>query len=81
MQNDRRRFSIFDFRMLTIHRPSSVVRLPISTFRNSSTGQAMVEYVIIAGLLMACLGILTVFLVTFKEYGGRILALVSSEYP
>ena len=50
-----------------------------STF--GSRGQAMAEYVIIAGLLMACLGILTVFLVTFKEYGGRILALVSSEYP
>ena len=47
----------------------------------SSRGQAMAEYVIIAGLLMASLGILTVFFVTFKEYGGRILALVSSEYP
>ncbi|MFH1969937.1 MAG: hypothetical protein ABIJ53_06430 [Verrucomicrobiota bacterium] len=49
--------------------------------RNSSRGQAMAEYVIIAGLLMASLGILTVLFVTFKEYGGRILALVSSEYP
>ena len=46
-----------------------------------SRGQALTEYVIIAGLLMASLGILTVFFVTFKEYGGRILALVSSEYP
>ena len=52
-----------------------------SAFRLSSRGQAMAEYVIIAGLLMASLGILTVFFVTFKEYGGRILALVSSEYP
>lgn len=41
----------------------------------------MAEYVIIMGLFIACLGILTVFFVTFKEYGGRILALVSSEYP
>ena len=57
------------------------IRNPQSAIRNSSRGQAMAEYVIIAGLLMACLGILTVFLVTFKEYGGRILALVSSEYP
>ena len=47
----------------------------------SARGQAMVEYVVIAGLLMACVGILTVFTVTFKEYGGRILSLVSSEYP
>ncbi len=50
-------------------------------YRKACSGQAMVEYIIIAGLLMAALGILTVFLVTFKEYGGRILALVSSEYP
>ena len=56
-------------------------RNPQSAIRNSSSGQAMAEYVIIAGLLMASLGILTVFFVTFKEYGGRILALVSSEYP
>jgi len=41
----------------------------------------MAEYVIIAGLLMAALALLTIFLVTFKEYGSRILALVSSEYP
>ena len=57
------------------------IRNPQSAIRNSSRGQAMTEYVIIAGLLMASLGILTVFFVTFKEYGGRILALVSSEYP
>lgn len=49
--------------------------------RNSSRGQVLAEYVIIAGLLMASLCILTVFFVTFKEYGGRIFALVSSEYP
>ena len=47
----------------------------------SSRGQAMTEYVVIAGLLMASLGMLTFFFVTFKEYGSRILALVSSEYP
>lgn len=41
----------------------------------------MAEYLVIAGLLMASLVILTVFFVTFKEYGGRIFALVSSEYP
>ena len=57
------------------------LRILHASFFLSSRGQAMAEYVIIAGLLMASLGILTVFLVTFKEYGGRILALVSSEYP
>ena len=54
---------------------------PQCAIRNSSRGQAMTEYVVIAWLLMASLGILAVFLVTFKEYSGRILALVSSEYP
>ena len=49
--------------------------------RRTCSGQAMAEYVIIAGLLMAALALLTIFLVTFKEYGSRILALVSSEYP
>ncbi|MFH1476103.1 MAG: hypothetical protein ABIH24_01230 [Verrucomicrobiota bacterium] len=61
-------------------RRSSFGILP-SAFCLSSRGQALAEYVIIAGLLMASLGILTVFFVTFKEYSGRILALVSSEYP
>ena len=59
----------------------SATRILRSAFCISSRGQAMAEYVIIAGLLMASLFILTVFFVTFKEYGGRILALVSSEYP
>ena len=49
--------------------------------RCAGRGQVLTEYVVIAGLLIASLGILTVFLVTFKEYGGRVLALVSSEYP
>ena len=52
-----------------------------SAISHSSSGQAMVEYVVIAGLLMASLGILSLFSATFKEYNGRILALVSSEYP
>ena len=59
-------------------------RLPgnrLLRYRPTCSGQAMVEYVIIAGLLMASLVFLTVFFVTFKEYGGRILALVASEYP
>ena len=60
---------------------SSPFRIFNFSFFISSRGQAMAEYVIIAGLLMASLVILTVFFVTFKEYGGRILALVSSEYP
>jgi Flp pilus assembly pilin Flp len=47
----------------------------------SRSGQTAAEYAIIAGMLMASLAILVVFLVSFREYGGRILELVASEYP
>lgn len=52
-----------------------------SAFNMFCRGQAMTEYVVIAGLLMAALLIMTIFFVTFREYGGRIFALVSSEFP
>jgi hypothetical protein len=77
--DDRRQTTDDGMSVFKIDHPS--FRNPQSAIRNSSRGQAVAEYVIIAGLLMASLGILTVFFVTFKEYGGRILALVSSEYP
>ncbi len=41
----------------------------------------MVEYAIVAGLMVVCLGALSLFYVTFREYSGRIIALVSSDYP
>jgi hypothetical protein len=48
--------------------------------RNKS-GQAMVEYAVVLGMLLATLAILAVFLATFSQYGGRVLDLVASEYP
>lgn len=44
-------------------------------------GQATVEYAIAAGVLTAMVAILAIFLYTFREYGGRVLDLVSSDYP
>lgn len=44
-------------------------------------GQAMVEFLVVAGMLMAAVAILMVFLTTFREYGLRVLDLVGSEYP
>ena len=44
-------------------------------------GQALTEYVVVAGLLMATMAILSLLLVVFKEYGWRVYELVSSEYP
>jgi len=44
-------------------------------------GQATLEYIVTAGIILAMVGILALFLYTFKEYGGRILDLIASEYP
>ncbi len=44
-------------------------------------GQAMVEFLVVAGMMMAAVAILMVFLGTFREYGTRVLDLVGSEYP
>lgn len=45
------------------------------------SGQTMVEFVVVAGMILASVAILTLFLLTFREYGARILDLVGSEYP
>lgn len=44
-------------------------------------GSAMIEYMIIAGMLLASAAILSVLLYTFRGHAGRVLDLVSSEYP
>jgi hypothetical protein len=44
-------------------------------------GQAMIEYIIVATMLLASVAILSVFLYTFREQSGRVLDLVSAEYP
>ncbi len=44
-------------------------------------GQVMTEYVVVAGMVLASVMILALLLYTFKEYGGRVLNLVASEYP
>jgi hypothetical protein len=48
---------------------------------NAKNGQAMVEFLVVAGMLTAAVAILMVFLMTFREYGSRVLDLVGSEYP
>jgi hypothetical protein len=56
------------------------MRLP-NVKRKSEKGQATVEYVVVAGMLLASLAVLTLLLVTFQEYGLRILEMVASDYP
>jgi hypothetical protein len=45
------------------------------------SGQAVTEFVTMLGLLMLVLVMLALLLFTFREYGGRVMDLVGSEYP
>lgn len=49
--------------------------------RATREGQALVEYVVTAGVLVAAATALAVFLYAFREYAGRVLDLMASEYP
>ena len=53
----------------------------VARLRRHRSGQAMVEFLVVAGMVLASLAILTIFLATFREYGTRVLDLVGSEYP
>jgi hypothetical protein len=48
---------------------------------SSKRGQAMVEYVIMAGMMVVMVSIMAVLLYAFKEHNIRVIDLVSSEYP
>lgn len=54
------------------------MRVPGSTRRS---GQAATEFVVMAAMVTASVVILSLFLWTFKQYGGRILSLLASEFP
>jgi len=45
------------------------------------SGQTMLEYTMVVVMLLAVVVILGFFMYVFKEHGGRVLDLVSSEYP
>ena len=49
--------------------------------KNRRSGQAMVEYMVATVMLLTAIAVMALLLYTFKEYGGRILDLVASEYP
>ncbi len=44
-------------------------------------GQAITEFVLVLTSLLLLLVMVSLFLYTFREYGGRVLNLVASEYP
>ena len=45
------------------------------------SGQIMLEYIVVVGVMLVMIGILTLFLYVFKEHGARVMDLVASEYP
>jgi hypothetical protein len=49
--------------------------------RNSKCGQVMLEYAVVLAMTLGILVMLGFFIYIFKEYGGRVLDLISSPYP
>jgi uncharacterized protein (UPF0333 family) len=50
-------------------------------FQNSKSGQSMLEYLMVLAMTLGVMVTLGFFVYVFKEHGGRILDLVSSNYP
>ncbi len=48
---------------------------------SNKSGQAMIEYVVLAVMVITTVSIMAILLYTFKEHGGRVLDLAASEYP
>ena len=44
-------------------------------------GQAALEYLVVAAMLIGAVAIMAVLLYTFRENGGRVLELVGSDCP
>jgi uncharacterized protein (UPF0333 family) len=51
------------------------------TGKRRKRGQAMVEYMVVACMLVLAVSVLAVFLYAFRENSGRILDLMASDYP
>lgn len=49
--------------------------------RRGRSGQIMLEYAIVAAILVGIVAMLALFLFTFKEQGGRVMDMISSDYP
>ncbi len=49
--------------------------------RSARAGQAMMEFLLVASAVLALTAIMAVLLFSTREYGGRVLDLIASEYP
>ncbi len=47
----------------------------------SRTGQTMIEYLIIAAMLLATVPVMAIFLRALRQQSARTLELAASEYP
>ncbi len=61
--------------------PCAPMRQRIPAVPHARSGQAMIEYVICAAVVVMLTGLLALLLVTIRESGGRAVDLVASEYP
>ena len=52
-----------------------------SSYQPARQGQAMVEYVVVAGTLVLVCAMLALFLRIFAEYGARVLDTIAADYP
>ncbi len=46
-----------------------------------SSGQATVEFILVAAVLLAMVAVLAVLLVSVREQGGRVVELVAADSP
>ena len=56
-------------------------RLCARARRASRAGQTAVEYILAAGVLVACVGVMAVLLYALRQHAGRVLLLIGSDYP
>jgi len=54
---------------------------PVQISQHKKSGQTLLETVMILAVTLGLVVTLGFFMYVFKEHGGRILDLVSSEYP
>lgn len=53
----------------------------MKTGEESRNGQTMIEFTVIAAMLIVSVAIFAVLLYVFKEQGRRVLDLVALDYP
>lgn len=60
---------------------SAGARLRAAAKFAAADGQATLEYAVVAGVLVAMVIIISLFLTTFSDYDKRVLDIIASDYP